>query len=223
MNPFTYRVYQAALYPYLQLFEPAGKITTVDLLSFFGPWLRENGGNEWYWLPTFYLAVVALGLGRSLLNADRFSWSRFLPFALISVIWGIFMHANPVFAVVFAAVVGLNGQEWYLDRFGTEGRLGGLWRTWSTGGRLVTLGLVFFMMCNDITGRANTLHDVRFGLGFNRRRLRARGGDVSGEPSRNQGKHPEHVHASRRRIDLEKRAAAQVIHRRPDSPFLARD
>ena len=26
---------------------------------------------------------------------DRFSWSRFLPFAVMSVIWGIFMHANP--------------------------------------------------------------------------------------------------------------------------------
>jgi tetratricopeptide (TPR) repeat protein len=77
------------------------------------------------------------------------------------------MHANPIFAVVCAAVVGVNGQEWYLERFGTEGRLGGLWRAWSTGGRLVTLGLIFFMVFNDITGRANTTQDVRFGLGFN--------------------------------------------------------
>ena len=167
LNPFTYRVYLTAIYPYLQLLEPAGKVTTMDLLSFFGPWLRKNGGSDWYWLPTFYLAVVAVGLGSFLLNANRFSWSRFLPFALLSVIWGIFMQANPLFAVVFAAVVGINGQEWYLERFGTEGRLGGLWRTWSTGGRLVTLGLVFFMIFNDITGRVNSPQDVRFGLGFN--------------------------------------------------------
>jgi tetratricopeptide (TPR) repeat protein len=167
LNPFTYRVYQAAIYPYMQLLEPTSKVTTADLLSFFGPWLRTHGGSEWYWLPTFYLAVVALGLGSFLLNANRFSWSRFLPFALLSVIWGTFMHANPLFSVVFAAVVGVNGQEWYLDRFGTEGRLGGLWRTWSTGGRLVMLGLVFFMIFNAITGRANTALDVRFGLGFN--------------------------------------------------------
>ena len=167
LSPFTYRVYLDAIYPYMQLLEPSSKVTTVDLLSFFGPWLRQNGGSEWYWLPTFYLAVVALGLGSFLVNANRFSWSRFLPFALVSVIWGTFMHASPLFAVVFAAVVGINGQEWYLDRFGTEGRLGGLWRTWSTGGRLVTLGLVFFMIFNGITGRGHTPQDVRFGLGFN--------------------------------------------------------
>jgi tetratricopeptide (TPR) repeat protein len=167
LNPFTYRAYQAAIYPYLQLFAPAGKVTTVDLLSFFGPWLRQHGGSDWFWLPTFYLVVVALGLGSFLLNANRFSWSRFLPFALLSVIWGIFMQANPMFAVVFAAVVGINGQEWFQERFGTEGRLGGLWRSWSTGGRLVTLGLVFFMIFTGITGRANSPQDVRFGLGFN--------------------------------------------------------
>jgi tetratricopeptide (TPR) repeat protein len=167
VTPFTYRVYLTAIYPYMQLFEPAGKVTTVDLLSFFGPWLRQHGGPDWYWLPTYYLTIVALGLGSFLLNADRFSWSRFLPFVVASVIWGIFMHTNPMFAVVFAAVVAINGQEWYLERFGTEGRLGGVWRAWSTGGRLVTLGLIFFMIFNDITGRANTTQDVRFGLGFN--------------------------------------------------------
>ena len=77
MNPFTYHVYQTAIYPYLQLFEPAGKVTTVELLSFFGPWLREHGGSEWYWLPTYYLAVVAVGLGSFLLNADGFPGAGF--------------------------------------------------------------------------------------------------------------------------------------------------
>ena len=85
----------------------------------------------------------------------------------MSVIWGIFMNANAMFAVVFAAVVGPNGQEWYHDQFGTEGRLGRLWTVWSTGGRLVTLALIFLMIGIDITGWKNTLHEVQFGLGYN--------------------------------------------------------
>jgi len=166
VNPSTYRVYESAIYPYLQLFQPAGKITTIDSLSYFGPWIREHGGPEWYWLPTFYLILVTLGLGSFILNARRFSWSRFLPFAVISVLWGVFMQVNALFAIVFAAVVGPNCQEWYLDRFGTEGRLGRLWTVWSTGGRLVTLTVIFVMVSLDITGWGNTLREVQFGLGF---------------------------------------------------------
>ena len=94
------------------------------MLSFFGPWIRTNLGPDWYLLPAFFIIVVLIGLGSFFLNIQRFSWARFLPFAVMSVIWGIFMNANPMFAVVFAAVVAPNGQEWYHDRFGTEGRLG---------------------------------------------------------------------------------------------------
>jgi tetratricopeptide (TPR) repeat protein len=101
------------------------------------------------------------------MNIKRFSWVRFLPFAVMSVIWGTFMYANPMFAVVFAAVVGPNGQEWYHDRFGRDGRLGGMWTFWSTGGRLVTLAIVFLLVGLDITGWKNTLHEVQFGLGYN--------------------------------------------------------
>ena len=85
----------------------------------------------------------------------------------MSVIWGTFMNSNAMFAVVFAAVVGPNGQEWYHDQFGTEGRLGRLWTVWSTGGRLLTLALIFLMIGIDITGWNNTLHEVQFGLGYN--------------------------------------------------------
>ena len=139
----------------------------VELLSFFGPWIRENAGPEWYLLPAFYVIVVLVGLASFFLNSRRFSWARFLPFAVMSVIWGIFMNTNAMFAVVFAAVVGPNGQEWYHDQIGTEGRLGRLWTVWSTGGRLVTLALIFLMIGIDITGWNNTLHEVQFGLGYN--------------------------------------------------------
>ena len=167
VNPFTYHAYVDAFAPYVQLFEPATKITMVDLLSFFGPWIRQNAGPDWYLLPAFYVIVVLVGVASFFLNSRRFSWARFLPFAVISVIWGIFMNTNAMFAVVFAAVVGPNGQEWYHDQIGTEGRLGRMWTVWSTGGRLVTLALIFLMIGIDITGWNNTLHEVQFGLGYN--------------------------------------------------------
>ena len=166
VNPYTYRAYQSAIHPYLQLAEPTGKVTTVDLLSFFGPWVREHSGLQWYLLPAFFIIMVAIGLGSFFLNANRFSWSRFLPFLVMSVIWGVFMNAAAFFAVVFAAILSLNGQEWYHEQLGTEGRLGRLWTVWSTGGRLVTLALIFLMMWIDITGWENTLNVVQFGVGY---------------------------------------------------------
>ena len=88
--------------------------------------------------------MVAVGLGSFLLNAGAVllapipalrGWS--------SILWGCLIRYSAEFAMVFAAVIALNGQEWYQARFGTRGRLGSLWTFWSTGGRLVTLLLIF--------------------------------------------------------------------------------
>jgi tetratricopeptide (TPR) repeat protein len=166
INPFTYRAYTVALEPYLGLFGPAASITTADRLSFFGPGIRNQYGPDYWYFPAYYLAVVAAVVGSFLLNARRFSWRRFLPFAAMAVIWGIFMRTNVYSGMVFAAVLALNGQEWYQDRFGTEGRLGRGWAFWSTGGRLVTLALLFFIVIKDITGWRNPQSDVHFGFGF---------------------------------------------------------
>jgi tetratricopeptide (TPR) repeat protein len=165
-NPFTYHAYLSAVEPYRKLLEPASAVTTVDSLSFFGPGIRTQAGPDYWYLPAFYLVVLAVGIGSFLLNARRFTWSRFLPFAITAVMWGIFMRTNLQFGLVFATVLALNGQEWYQDRLGTQGRLGKAWAIWSTGGRLVTLGLLFFIVIKDITGWKNTLPEVRFGLGF---------------------------------------------------------
>lgn len=166
LNPFTYHAYLAALEPYFSLLEPATSITTVDRLSFFGPGIQKQGGPDYWYLPAFYLVVIAVGIGSFLINARRFRWTRFLPFAAMAVMWGTFMRTNVYFGLVFAAVLALNGQEWYQDRFGTEGRLGKIWAFWSSGGRLVTLALLFFMVIRDITGWRNTQLEVNFGVGF---------------------------------------------------------
>jgi tetratricopeptide (TPR) repeat protein len=118
-------------------------------------------------MAAFYLIMVAVGLASFLLNAARFSWRRFLPFAVVSVLWACLMRYSAEFALVFAAVIALNGQEWYQGRFGTRGRLGARWTVWSTGGRLVTLALIFAAVGIDITGWHVIKPGVHFGLGYN--------------------------------------------------------
>jgi tetratricopeptide (TPR) repeat protein len=166
VNPFTYRTFAAALYPYLHYFDPAGSITTVDQLSFFSRILQKELGDDWYKVPLFSGLVVVAGGFSFWLNRRRFSWTRLLPFVVASVLWALYMHSNAAFALVFAAIVGPNGQEWYHDRVGTQGRLGRNWTAWSTGGRLVTLTVLFLTMSKDITGWGNTMPDAQFGLGY---------------------------------------------------------
>jgi tetratricopeptide (TPR) repeat protein len=165
-NPSTFRAFQAALSPVLQLFGPESELIRPGEFSYFGKQIQKLYRVDWYWFTVFYLLMVTLGLGSFLLNARRFTWSRFLPFAALAVLWGIFMGYRQEFAVLFAAVVALNGQEWYHDRFGTRGRLGTGWSLWSIGGRLVTLAALFFCVANIITGWRIVPGQPRFGFGY---------------------------------------------------------
>ncbi len=155
-NPSTWHAFDVAASPFYWLFQN----------SFFNPGLEKKYQDNWYLLPTYYLVIVALGLGSFLLNVRRFSWARFLPFAVMAAVWGAIMHVNATFALVLAWVVAPNGQEWYQDRFGVAGRMGRRWTVWSTGGRMVTLALVFLLMSKDITGWGNPTPGIQFGLGF---------------------------------------------------------
>jgi tetratricopeptide (TPR) repeat protein len=165
-NPYTYQAYVAAAASLLRIFAPVSDFLTVDELSYFGQGIRQRFPTDWYWVTIYYLLMVAIGLASFLANARRFSWSRFLPFALLSLLWGAFLRYGPEFAVVFAMVLMLNGQEWYLDRFGTEGKLGTAWTVWSTGGRLATLAALFFFVGIAITGWQKYAGEPRFGFGF---------------------------------------------------------
>jgi tetratricopeptide (TPR) repeat protein len=169
-NPWTYRAYIVAAGPFIRWVRPGENIQLVETLSFFSGSVREQlGGAAYLWtlLVAFYLIVVAVGLGSFLLNSARFSWRRFLPFAVVSILWGCLIRYSAEFALVFAAVLALNGQEWYQARFGTRGRLGSWWTLWSTGGRLVTLVLIFAVVGLDMTGRSIEKEGIHFGLGYN--------------------------------------------------------
>ena len=114
----------------------------------------------------YYAVLVIIGLASFALNRRRFSMSRFLMFALASVIWALALVYAAAFAVVFVMVLALNGQEWYQDTIGTEGRLGGGWAAWSTGGRLVTIAIIFAAIFQSTTGWGGQVGESRFGVGF---------------------------------------------------------
>ena len=143
-NPSTYRVFPTSMASLLSLFGPRTEVFRFSEISYFGKQIQKQFPNDWYWFTGFYVLMVSIGLSSFLLNARRFAWSRFLPFAAIAVLWAILMGYRQEYAIVFAAVTAINGQEWYHDRFGTQGRLGFLPALWSTGGRLVTLAVLFF-------------------------------------------------------------------------------
>jgi Tfp pilus assembly protein PilF len=165
-NPSTYKIYGAAIAPVLRLFEKGGPPPTSDQLSYFGETIRTQYPNGWYMLTLFFLLTVAAGMATFLLNAARFSWSRFLPFAVAAAAWGVYMRLSAEFAVVLAASAAINGQEWYQSRFGVRGKLGNAWAAWSTGGRLLTLGALFYLVSTVITGYGKTPGEPRFGFGF---------------------------------------------------------
>lgn len=162
-NPSTYKLYLATIEP---LFRGFNATTTADQLSYFSPALRAELKESWYVLVLYFLVAVAAGLATFLLNRARFSWSRFLPYVVAVVAWAMYMRLSAEFAVVLAAVASLNGQEWYQGRFGVRGKLGNGWAAWSTGGRLVTLGLLFYFVSIAITGYGKTPGEPRFGFGY---------------------------------------------------------
>ena len=112
------------------------------------------------------MIVVGLGLASFLLNRRRFSLGRFLTYAVMALLWGVYIRFGAEFAIVFVAVVALNGQEWYHDRFGTEGRLGRGWALWSVGGRAVTIILIFAFVAKGLTGWRAQPGEAQFGFGF---------------------------------------------------------
>ena len=86
VNPWTYQSYLAAIKPLIQLFQPGDGVHPGGVLQLG---TAAKMGADWYLLPVFYLILVAVGIGSFWLNAPRFSWSRFLPFAVVSVLWGL--------------------------------------------------------------------------------------------------------------------------------------
>jgi hypothetical protein len=173
VNPSMHRIYgpEAALSPFSAIFHGKDDVRTVDQLSFFGRELQQTrqSGIGLY-ATAYYLISTAIGLGSFLLNLRRFSASRFAMFVVASALWAYMIRFGPNFAIVFAVVVALNGQEWFQDRFGVRGRLGTGWQLWSVGGRAVSIVLIFLCIAKALTGYGTApmmREAAQFGFGFN--------------------------------------------------------
>lgn len=166
LNPSFLQVYRAGVDPLIALTRPATDVRTLDQLPFFGAETRRVMGDDWYSMVAYLALLVAAGFGSFVLNRRRFSLSRFLVFATAALLWCLLIRFGSVFAVVLAATLSLNGQEWYQGAYGTEGRIGKGWSLWSVGGRAVTIVLVFLCVGKALTGWGVATDEARFGFGF---------------------------------------------------------
>lgn len=174
LNPSLARIYPVALSPLTRLFRSgATEGITVEQLSYFGresqSYLDRLHGGEgtgaYRLYIAYYVVVVGLGLASFVMNRRRFSLGRFLTFAAAAALWAALAILAPIFALVWAVTMTLNGQEWYQDRFGRQGHLGAGWSLWSVGGRAVTLLAVSALLLKGLTGYNASPSEPRFGFG----------------------------------------------------------
>ena len=226
VNPSVFQVYRAAADPFLGAL-PAGDrrahARPALVLRPGHPRASQAGRRLAARCWRYYLVVVAVGLGSFYLNRRRFSLGRFLVYAAAAVLWGVLKRYGPEFAVVFAATLALNGQEWYHDRFGTAGRVGAGWSLWSVGGRAVTILVIFLCVAKvllgglPVPGFAATEVDGQFGFGYDRDDFAFEAADFL-KTAAVPGQRPEHDQGRGRRPDLARLPRAQDLHRQPPAP-----
>ena len=170
INPSLYRVYPASMASVIPgLGWVVGPIT-ADQRSVFSAPLNaadEDEVRQLKVLQAYFLILVGIGLGSFVLNLRRFNLSRFLIFAVGAVLWAVMFRWQAEFGIILAMTLAQNGQEWYQDQFGTEGRLGTPWAIWSTGGRALTLVAVVILALRTFTGQGSFYGEAVFGYGFN--------------------------------------------------------
>ena len=184
INPSFVRLYSATASTYLELLPGSDSLLTFDQISIFGNQsarlyfdkffpdkillLGSFGLTVLQLSQAFFFVTVGVGLGSFFLNRDRFHLGRFLLFVAATIAWAILTRRLAgVFAVVYASTLALNGQEWYLDRFGFKGRTSKGWTLWSVGGRAITIVAIFGFIAEAITGYGPPGAARIFSLGVN--------------------------------------------------------
>lgn len=143
-NPSLHRIFFVGFEPFWGWINPVAKQLVFSEISLLNSASYDLLKEEYFALLAFYLVVVGLGVASFALNRARFSASRFSLFLVAAAVWAVAIYRfMGEFALVWASILVLNGQEWYQSRFGLEGRLGWKWTFWSTGGRAITIVLVF--------------------------------------------------------------------------------
>ena len=113
------------------------------------------------------VSFVVIAFATFWLNVDRLRLDRVLMLVVSAFSFLIWMRYNGELTLVLAVVVGLNLEEWFVDAFGTQGRMETKWRLFSLGGRGVTILALFGLAAQHITGYGLKEGSSTFGLGFN--------------------------------------------------------
>ncbi len=176
VNPSTYHVFPHAMEPILTIprlwfgYDPL--IPMPDHLSYFGKLSedflkgRANGSLAPVQTRQIYFAgVVITGLASFVLNREGLRFRRLVSFGIVTLLWAGLGRLSAEFAIVFAWVVGLNGQEWYQRTYGTHGRVSRGWTSWSIGGRSITIVVFFLVMWKTLTGYEYGIGRPTFGFG----------------------------------------------------------
>ncbi len=168
-NPATYQVYGAALAPLIDVFRPTVDVMTFDRISLLpgtarGTESRELLGGEYKKLVGLYGLLFCAGFGSFLLNWKRFDLGRFLTFLVSSFLVVLLWRFRDFFAIIWAATIAINGQEWYHGFFGTDGKVGFAWQLWSRGGRLATIVLLTGAILMGVLGWNKLPGEARFGF-----------------------------------------------------------
>lgn len=182
INPSWHRIYPAVLQPYLDMLPGRSGDLVGDQFSFFGAesrayYERVFGPGASRVFIAYYLVAVGVVLGSFALNRKRFHLGRFLAVVVAALAWAVLRRLSGEFAVVGAAALALNGQEWYQGRFGVSGRLGTGWTLWSIGGRSLTLIAIFALIVKGLTGFGGNGADFPVGFGVNTDYLAFEAGD----------------------------------------------
>jgi tetratricopeptide (TPR) repeat protein len=100
------------------------------------------------------------------LNTTKFRLDRLVMLVVSALSWAIWLRYGGEFTIVVAIIAGINLEEWYVDDFGTEGKLGWKWTAFSIGGRSLTILAFFGLSAQHITGYGLAQGSSTFGLGF---------------------------------------------------------
>jgi tetratricopeptide (TPR) repeat protein len=162
LNPSTISAWPVALTSLLDDVPIFGRRANADL-----------AGDAILGVRILWIAAVALGLASFGLNRERFSLARLNLFLIASALFAFSVAQAGLFALVWAATMTLNGQEWWHRTFGEQARIDTFWTLWSTGGRALTLVGIIALMGWSLSGFGSTaLSGLPIvGLGYDRSRF----------------------------------------------------
>lgn len=115
------------------------------------------------WPMLAWMTLLGLAAVSFLLRPRPFPWSRL---ALLAFAFGLPWMAErwlPFSAVLLAYIASLNGQEYYLQRFGSDARTDFSWLIGSQLARMGLIVLVFLALLGTLTGRIQG-HPAAFGF-----------------------------------------------------------